>query len=34
MNDQYTEEALQCIENRFKILENYQSQPFLSDLDL
>lgn len=34
LHDCYSEEAALCIENRFKILENFQKHLFLTDSDL
>ncbi|CAD8193368.1 unnamed protein product [Paramecium octaurelia] len=34
MNDQYSEQALECVENRFKILDNFKDQTLLSENEL
>ncbi|CAD8124489.1 unnamed protein product [Paramecium sonneborni] len=34
MNDQYSQQALECVEQRFKILNNFQQQTLISDNEL
>ncbi|CAK61247.1 unnamed protein product (macronuclear) [Paramecium tetraurelia] len=34
MNDQYSQQALECVEQRFKILDNFQQQTLISDNEL
>ncbi|CAD8109905.1 unnamed protein product [Paramecium primaurelia] len=34
MNDQYSSQALECVEQRFKILDNFQLQTLISDNEL